>query len=184
MSGPGRASRRPGRARGPVRGPDAVSPEVAAEHLRERVYGTVAVLASLVTLVDPGHDGTALSAAVAVAVTVVSLWLASLFADVTSHLATHGTPPPSVLLRSLLSSRSEILATAVTPLLLLGAAGLGWWELGTALAWAAAAQVLTLAVVGLLAVRRARISWPAKVLVVAAEVGLGLLVVGVKLLAH
>lgn len=60
----------------------------------------------------------------------------------------------------------------------------GWWSLGTALGWAAATQILTLAVVGALAVRGTAIPVWGKIVVVAGEVGLGLVVVAIKLIGH
>ncbi|MDO9409418.1 hypothetical protein [Patulibacter sp.] len=159
-------------------------PEVAAEHLRERVYGTVTVLASIVTLLRPEVHGDAVGAAVTVVVAVTALWGASLFADLTAHLAVHQAWPRRADVRSLLSSHAQILAVAVLPTILVLSTETGWWELPTALGWAAGGQVLTLALVGLLAVRGTRIPFWGKVFVVGAEVALGLAVVGIKLLGH
>lgn len=141
------------------------------------------MLASLVTLADPRYAQSAASSALTLVVTVGALWLAALFADLTAHLAVHGRLH-RVESWALVRSRSEVLATAVVPLLLVTAAGVGWWQLDTALLWAAAGQVFTLGVVGVLAVRGTSLSWPVKTLVVLAEVALGLVVVAVKLLAH
>jgi hypothetical protein len=159
-------------------------PDVAAEHLRERVYGTVSVLASIVTLLEARHDDHAVSAAITLVVTVGALWAASIFADLTAHLAVHQTRPDRRSVRRLFASHREILAAAALPTVLVLSTETGWWELDTALGWAAGAQILTLAVVGVLAVRGTSIPAWGKVVVVAGEVGLGLAVVGIKLLAH
>lgn len=159
-------------------------PELAAEHLRERVYGSVTVLASIVTLLEPEFHGDAVGAAITLVVAVVALWAASLFADLTAHLAVHQTRPDGAATRALLSSHAQILAVAVLPTILVLSTETGWWELETALGWAAGVQVLTLALVGLLAVRGTKIPFWGRVFVVAGEVGLGLAVVGIKLLGH
>ncbi|WP_051471017.1 hypothetical protein [Patulibacter minatonensis] len=169
---------------GPAGHRERPSPGALAEHLRERVYGTVAVLASILTLLDPGHEGDAVGAAVTLVVTVVALWAASLFADLTAHLAVHQRLPDRGATRSLLSSHHQILVVAVVPALLVLSTETGWWEAHTALGWAAAVQVLTLALVGGLAVRGTRIPFWGRLVVVAGVVGLGLLVVGIKLLTH
>ncbi|MEV4418802.1 hypothetical protein AB0L40_02360 [Patulibacter sp. NPDC049589] len=159
-------------------------PEVAAEHLRERVYGTVSVLASIVTLLAADHEGHAVAAAVTLVVTVGALWAASLFADLTAHLAVHQTAPSRPAVRGLFASHREILAAAVLPTVLVLSTETGWWELDTALGWAAGAQIGTLALVGVLAVRGTRIPLWGRIVVVAGEVALGLAIVGIKLLAH
>lgn len=162
----------------------AAAPEAAAEHLRERVYGTVSVLASIATLVAAEHEAGAVAAAVTLVVTVGALWAASLFADLTAHLAVHQAWPGRVAVRQLLSSHYEILAAAALPVLLVLSTETGWWELDTALRWAAGAQIATLGFVGILAVRGTTIPFWGRVVVVAGEVGLGLAIVGIKTLAH
>jgi hypothetical protein len=164
-------------------GLSGLGPSESAEHLRERVYGTVSVLAALATLLYSEHHGAG-DAILSVAITTGSLWAASLFADITGHLAGHQKPPSRRETLALLSSRSQILACATAPIGLLAAAAFGWWHLHTALIWSAWTQVLTLGVVGLLAVRGTALSFFSKVLVVTAEVGLGLVVVGIKFLSH
>jgi hypothetical protein len=163
---------------------EAPDPQVAAEHLRERVYGTVSVLASIATLLGARHDEGAVTAAVTLAVTVGALWAASLFADLTAHLAIHQSGPGRAELRRLLSSHREILAAAGLPVLLVLSTETGWWELETALRWAAGGQVLTLALVGFLAVRGTAIPFWGRVVVIAGEVALGLAIVGIKVLTH
>jgi hypothetical protein len=158
--------------------------ERASEHLRERVYGTISVLAALATLLAPRHEGGAVDAAVSLVVTVGALWAASLFADLTAHLAVHQAFPDRRAVRALLASHFEILLAAVLPTVLVLSTETGWWDLDTALGWAAGGQILTLAVVGVLAVRGTAIPPLGKLAVVAGEVGLGLAVVGIKLLSH
>ncbi|WP_210491010.1 hypothetical protein [Patulibacter sp. SYSU D01012] len=160
------------------------NPDVAVEHLRERVYGTITVLASILTLAAPDYHGEAGTAALTLVLTVVGLWAASLFADLTAHLAVHGEGPHRDERRALLASHREILACAIAPTILVLSTLTGWWELETALRWAAGVQVGTLALVGLLAVRGTRIPLWGRVVVVAGQVGLGLGIVLIKLLAH
>lgn len=168
---------------GPSSTKQALSAEQTGERLRERIYGTIALLASLVTLLDHDGEATAGGTAVTLIVTVVALWMASVFADVTAHLASHNAFHRAEIM-PVLASRREMLVVAVLPLLLLAGAGLDWWQLSTALRWSVAAQVTILGLVGLLAVRGSTMSRALKLLVVSAEVSLGFVVVAVKLAAH
>lgn len=169
----------------PATGPHGFKdPELAARHLRERIYGSVTVLASIVTLLAPDHEGDAVGAAITLVVAVAALWAASLFADLTAHLAVHQSRPDRAATRALFASHRQILVVAVLPTLLVLSTETDWWELDTALGWAAGVQVLTLALVGLLAVRGTLIPFWGKVFVVGGEVALGLAVVGIKLLGH
>ena len=155
-----------------------------AERLRERVYGAVSVIAALAATLYANKSQGAGSVVVTLADTVGALFLASLFADVTAHVAEHQAPPDRAIIRSLLKSRSQILAAAALPIVLLVAAGLGWWQLSTAIGWAVAAEIATLGGVGVLAVRGTTLPLAVKTAVVLAEVLLGLLIVAVKVLAH
>ena len=159
------------------------TPESVAPVLRERIYGTVACLSTLLALV--GHldaETSAWSAVVDVAVANGSLWAASVFADVVAHITAHGrTPRAREALRTLRAS-GQILMAAAVPLLLLVVAGLDGMPLRTALQAGSWICVVTL---GLLALPAARCTplpgWERAVLVgTLAAAG----VVVVKALAH
>lgn len=156
---------------------------VAAEHLRERVYGTVSVLGTLGILLWEPAEGAG-ACLVAVLLTSGSIFLASLLADVTGHLGNHQELPERHELVHLVKVSSQVLVCAVVPSVLLLLAELGRWHLHTALAWAAAVQVLTLGVVGALATKGTGFRLAARSAIIAAEVALGLVIVGVKFLAH
>jgi hypothetical protein len=79
---------------------------------------------------------------------------------------------------------TESLSVLVTPLLLLTAAGLGLWSTAVALQWATVVLVVTLLVVGYLAIRRLELPIRHKALIMFAEVVLSLVVIGLELLAH
>jgi hypothetical protein len=76
------------------------------------------------------------------------------------------------------------LGVLVTPLLLLAAAGSGLLSTAAALGWAVAVLVVSLGVVGFLAIRRLEIPLHHKAAIMFAEVVLSLLVIGLELLAH
>ena len=70
------------------------APEDVASLLRERIYGGIACLSTLLLLLrDPADGSSAWSLVLDVVVATGSLWAASLLADVVSHLAAHGTAP-------------------------------------------------------------------------------------------
>jgi hypothetical protein len=163
---------------------DDLAPEEAAPLLRERIYGTVTALATITTLAVGEDEARAGEAVVTLLVTIGALWLASVFADSTGHLAAHQKWPTVLEWRHMARTTGQILASLPAPLLLLTCAAFGLWRVDTALYWAAGVQVLTLGFMGGLAVRSLPLSTWVKALIVAAEVLLGLLVVAVKLLAH
>ena len=161
------------------------APEQVAAVLRERIYGGIACLSTLLVLVRHGEaDTTAWTAMVDVAVAAGGLWAASLLAEYVAHLAVHGRGPRGPEAVGALRASAQILEASAVPLLLLLLAGIGVMPLGVAL-WAGVwTSVLALGVFALLAARRTALpGWKQAVLVVALLV-LGALVVGVKTLAH
>jgi hypothetical protein len=160
------------------------TPEYVAAVLRERIYGGLACLSTLLVLVrHPEAGTTAWSAFIDVAVAAGSLWAACLFADYVALVAAHGKVAPGEATRSLRAS-AQILEASFVPLALLAIAGVGVMSLQVALTAGAWTSVVTLGLFALLAARRTRLPLWKRVFLVAALVALGALVVGIKTLAH
>lgn len=159
-------------------------PEQVAAVLRERIYGGIACLSTLLVLVRPEAGTTAWSVFVDVAVATGGLWAASLLADYVAHLAAHGSGPRGREAANTFRASGQILQAAYVPLLLLVLAGLGVLRLGPALRAGIWTSVVSLGLFALLAVRRTALPRWKRALVVTALVVLGALVVLLKTLAH
>jgi hypothetical protein len=159
-------------------------PEYRADQLKERIYVTFTSLAVVLALRTHLEGVTAGQAALTLFVTVVATLLAVFVADFTSHLSVHGVMPTRVEFGHMLGTSLGAIGVVVVPLLLLLAAGLGWIALHAALTAIVVILIVTLALVGYLAVRRARMPVRLKVLVLLVEVALGFAVVGLELIAH
>ena len=101
-----------------------------------------------------------------------------------SHLTVHSQLPTGEELHHMITVSASGLGVLVTPLLLLAAAGLGIWSTAVALGWAVVVLVVSLAVVGFLAIRNLAIPVRHKAAIMFAEVVLSLLVIGLELVAH
>jgi hypothetical protein len=155
-----------------------------APALRERIYGAVACLSTLLILVRySGAGSSPLAAAVDLGVDAGALWAAGLFADYVSDIARHGRPGRSDMARNLRDS-GQILEAFVLPILLLVLANLGMMPYNAAL-WAGIwITVVCLGLFTSLAVRRLPVFSGKRVALVLVLLALGTLVVAVKTLAH
>ncbi|WNG87852.1 hypothetical protein C6A87_000735 [Mycobacterium sp. ITM-2016-00317] len=163
--------------------------EAPTEHvvamLRERLYGAISCLATLVVLTRYTEDDTnAWIRMLDVGLTMGGLWAASLLADWVAHLSVHQRAPRGDELWRMLQASGQILQAAVLPVLALGAAAVGLLETDTAMWVAKWILVVELGVIALLAVRRTRLPLWQQLLAVAVLSGIGLLVIGVKVLTH
>ena len=136
----------------PGAGSDAL--ERTAPVLRQRIYGAVTCLSTLLILVrDGGSDFAPSAAAIDLAVGGAALWGASLFASYVSDVAAHGHPSRSEMAHGLRDS-VQILEAFALPILLLVLASLGLMPFGAAL-WAGIwITVVSLGLFALLAARR------------------------------
>jgi hypothetical protein len=158
--------------------------EKVAALFRERIYGGIACLSTLLVL-SHGEDGTsAWRVFLDVAIATGGLWAASVLADFVSELAATGHGPRRDEALEALRESGQILEAALVPLLLLALAGLGVMRLEPALRAGIWVSIIELGLFALLAVRRTTLPPWRRTLVVAALVGLGALVVLVKTLAH
>ncbi len=117
--------------------------DTAAARLKERIYAAITLAAVVVTLAvseetEPGQ------AAIAVAVTALGVWLATLVADEQAHRAVSRRNATRAEIRNALHVSSPLLLSAVGPLALIGASALGAMELETALLISAGVEVATL----------------------------------------
>lgn len=163
----------------------AQPPEQVASLLRERIYGGIACLSTVLVLSRHVDEvPSAWSAAADVAIAAGALWAASLFADYVAHVAAHGHGPRGAEAGLVLRSSGQILQASATPLLLLVLAGLHVIRLEPALRAGVWVSIVTLGLFALLAVRRTSLpTWKRWVLALGL-MGLGALVVGLKTLAH
>jgi hypothetical protein len=164
---------------------DPVPVEHVVSLLRERLYGAISCLATLAVLARYTTDDTSAWARMLdVAVATGGLWAASLLADWVAHLGVYRTAPRGSAFLRMLQSSGQILEAAVLPLVILAIAGLGALRTDTATWTAAWVLVGELGVITLLAVRRTQLRWWQQALAVALLVGVGVLVLGIKILAH
>ena len=160
------------------------APERTAPVLRERIYGAVTCLSTLLILVrHGGADFTPSAGAIDLAVDAGALWAASLFADYVSDVAAHGHPSRSEMTHGLRDS-GQILEAFALPILLLVLASLGLMPFGAAL-WAGVwITVVSLGLFALLAARRLPVLNGQRAALVLVLLALGALVVAAKTLAH
>jgi hypothetical protein len=163
--------------------------EVPVEHvaalLRGRLSGAISCLATLAVLARyTDADTSAWARVLDVAVATGGLWAASLLADWVAHLGVHRRAPRGRDAVQILQSSAQILEAAFLPLMVLALAGVGLLRTYTAMRIAMWILVAELGVIALLAVRRTQLPWWQKAITVAGLVGVGVLVVGIKIIAH
>jgi hypothetical protein len=150
------------------------------ERLAGFVYGTIVVLAVLVAGVRAFPDDAGRIAAM-VLVTSVVLWVAHVYAHALAHSVAHDERVSLAELRLIARREGSLVEAAVPPLaaLLLGA--FEAVSTNTAVWIAFGVGLVVLAAQGIVFGRVERLRWPAMLLVVAANVGLGLVLVALKL---
>jgi hypothetical protein len=152
---------------------------VIGERLAGFTYGTIVVLSVLVAGSRAFPDDAGRIAAM-VAVTSVVFWLAHVYAHGLAHSVAHDEHLSLAELRRIARREGSIVEAALPPLaaLLVGAfdavstKGAVWIAFGLGLG--------VLAVQGVVFARVERLNWPAALLVVAANLGLGVVLVGLK----
>ena len=164
--------------------PPSPSASPRAASLKERVYIVFTSLAVVLALRGHADETTPAAAAATLSIVVIGSLLGIFVADLLSHLTVHSKLPTGEELHHMIAVSADGLGVLVTPLLLLLAAGLGLWSTAVALGWAVVVLVVSLAIVGYLAIRRLEIPFRHKVAIMCAEVVLSLLVIGLELLAH
>ena len=164
---------------------DDLPPGTVGAILRERLYGTIACLSTLLVLTQHVDGETSPGYALLdVAIATGGLFGASLFAEFIAHLGVHGERLHRGDWRILLGTSGQIVQAALVPILLLAVSALGWWHSHTAVWTSIWVLVAQMGVFSFLAVRRTGLSWWGRILLIAAIVVFGVLVIGVKTLAH
>lgn len=163
--------------------------EVPVEHivalLRERVYGAMTCLATLAVLVRyTAPETSPWDRVLDVVVATGGLWAASLLADWVAHLGAYHSAPRGRAVLRMLQTSGQIVEAAVLPVLVLVAAAVGLLSTSTAMWVAMWVLVAELGVIALLAVRMAQLRWWQQLFTIAGLVGVGVLVVGIKILRH
>ncbi|GAB2655530.1 hypothetical protein GCM10027271_12530 [Saccharopolyspora gloriosae] len=161
--------------------PASRRPEHIASVLRERVYGSIACLSTLLVLVrHPGEHLEPWAAVLDVVVATGGLWAASLLSEYVAHLAVREIVPERAHPVEMLRSSGQILQAAVLPVVLLVAAALGLIPVGVA-GWISIwFLVATMGLFAVLAVRRTRLPWWKRAALVLVLMGIGLLVILLK----
>jgi hypothetical protein len=163
---------------------DGTLPAERAELLKERIYVTFTSFAVTLTLLSHADEVTPGSAALTLVIAVVGTLLAVFVADFISHLAVHSALPSRSQFAHMGRVSFGSAGTIVLPLLLMGLAAVGLLEVDAALRVSTIVLLLTLVAVSYLAVRRATMPAWLKLVVLLAELVLGVAIVGLELLAH
>lgn len=176
-------SRAGGTGHSPGRHPDRPIGE-QAEALKERVYATFTGLAIVLVQHANVEHVTAARATLTLLVGIVAITAAGFVADVIAHLAVHAAFPDGEEVGRMLRISGSAIASAGVPLILLAFAVLGVFELEGALRTASIVYLVTLGLIGYVAVRRTRVAWWKQLTALGALVALGLGVVVLQQLAH
>jgi len=162
---------------------ERVPVEERAERLKEEIYLIFTALAVVIVL-DSHGDATPGAALRTLALTTAGTLLAVFVADIVSHIAVHARILHRDELRRALAVSVGAVGAVALPFLFLGLAMAGVWEVGSALKASKIALIAALIAVGWVAVRRVRMRWWQRMIVLGAEALLGLAVIGLEILAH
>jgi len=160
----------------------ATEPAAHADYLRERIYATFTGLAIVLVVTNSGHPE-ARHAFLALLLGVAGIVVAGLVAEILSHLLLHQNLPSRAEMRMLLRIAGGGLSTVVVPGILLLLALLDRMELEAALRASSIVYIVTLAVIGWLAVRRSQLKGWVRLAVLVGLVALGFAVLGLQILA-
>jgi hypothetical protein len=103
---------------------------------------------------------------------------------VVAHVAVHGGFPHRAEVARMLRVSGTAIASAAGPLVVLALAAFGVIDLEIALRIASILYLLTLGLIGLVAVRRTHAEWWKQLLALGALLALGLAVIALQQLAH
>jgi hypothetical protein len=145
------------------------------------VYGTIVALAVLAAGAKAYPDDAG-RIAVLLAVSAVVLWLAHVYAHGLAHSVEREEHLSLAELQRIAHRQGSIVEAAVPPLVALLLGALGIVSTQTAVWIAFGLGLAVLAVLGAVFARVERLRWPATLLVVGANLGLGVALVGLKLL--
>jgi hypothetical protein len=158
--------------------------EELAEALKERVYASFTGLAIVLVQISNVEHVSAVRAAVTLLVGIVAITAAGFVAGVVAHLAIHSAFPDRTEMGRMLRVSGTAIASAAGPLVILALAAFGLIEIEPALHAASILYLVTLGLIGFVAVRRTRAPWWKELIALGALVALGLAVVVLQQLAH
>jgi hypothetical protein len=161
-----------------------IDTDKSVQQLKERIYITFTALAVVLALQSHAHELTAGTAATTLLIAVAGTLLAVFVADFISHTVVHAAVPNRAELGQMLRVIAGAAIVVVIPLVLFGLAALEVMTVETAVRVSSFVLVATLGVVGYLAVRRVKLAFWLKVVLLCVEALLGLAVVALELLAH
>ena len=162
----------------------ADAPERRAERLKERIYVTFTSLAVVIALGSRGEELTAGAIAITLLITVLGTLLAVFVADLVAHIVVHAAMPAREELSHMIRVSSSSFGVLVLPMIFIGLAAVGIWEVRGALRASTIALTATLIVIGYLAARRVQLPMRSRLVILFAEFGLGVAVVALEVLAH
>lgn len=151
------------------------------ERLGGFIYGTIVVLAVVIAGARAYPHGAG-HIVVLVVVTAVALWLAHVYAHGLAYAVAHDEHFSLAELQRIARREGSIVEATLPPVaaLLLGAFGVVSTQVSV---WAALALgMIVLAAQGVMFARVERLAWLGTIAVVAANLGLGVLIIGLKLL--
>jgi hypothetical protein len=150
------------------------------ERLGGYTYGTIIVLATIVGGAQAFKHGAG-HIAILVLVTAVVFWLAHVYSDAIADSLARGQRLSWAELREIAARESSIIEAAVIPVLLLAGGTLGLYSVHAAVWLAFVGGLVVLITEGLAFARAERLGVVASLAVVAANLTLGLMLVGLKL---
>ncbi|HEV2530028.1 MAG TPA: hypothetical protein VGT61_16400 [Thermomicrobiales bacterium] len=154
--------------------------------LRERIYATLTAVSVLTLLLIHVDDESAASALTSLVLSLGTLWLASLLSEFLAHgvFFSHTEDGRHGIARDIFFTAGQSLVVMIVPSVFLLLSLTDLLSLRTALILAIGSMMLTLVAAALFAVRRTVIPFWGRVLIVLAEVLLGLVVIVGKTLTH
>jgi len=158
--------------------------EARSEALKERIYVTFTALAVTIATEREADHATVGTAALTLLLTVVGTLLAVSVAEYIAQMVRDGEVPDRRDVGHILYVAFSSLGALPAPLAILGLSALGVLDLAAALRIIAIVLVATLVLVTLVAVRRLRVAFGVKLLVLAGVAALGILVLAVELAVH
>ena len=160
------------------------TPDELAAGLKERVYATFTGLAILLAVRAHGEQFDPTEANISLIIGVAGITLAGFVSDILSHLTVHRTFPNRAETGHLLWVAFGALGSLVVPGITLALASFGIIDADAAARIAIGALIVTLAVIVLLAVRRAGLTLVKQLLAIVMLTALGGAVIALELLAH
>lgn len=168
----------------PNAGGEIITRTYQASALKERIYVAFTALAVIIALRAHDQTPTAGGAFSTLAVTVVATICAVYVADLVSYMIIYACIPCVKDQRHMIIGTLGAGAVAIPPLVCLALAWIGLYDITRGLFAAMLVTIVTLAAVGLLAVRRLAVPRAQRILILAAESTLSLIVVALELLSH